>query len=66
MRSYGVGLVKRLTGSTALSADVQVQRNDSNLGTAPPADALDILLNRNPSLGSYQKRVITVAINHSF
>ena len=64
--SYGVGLVKRLTGSTALSADVQVQRNDSNLGTAPPADALDILLNRNPSLGTYQKRVITVGINHSF
>jgi tetratricopeptide (TPR) repeat protein len=64
--SYGVGVVKRLAASTSLSADVQVQRNDSSQGVAPPADALDILLNRASSLGTYQKRIITVGINHSF
>jgi tetratricopeptide (TPR) repeat protein len=66
LSSYGVGLTKRLSGSTVLIADLQVQLNDSNLGTAPPADALDILLNRSSSLGSYTKRVISVGITHSF
>jgi hypothetical protein len=66
LSSYGVGLSKRMSGSTVLIADLQVQRNDSNMGTAPPVDALDIRLNRSSSLGSYEKRVISVGITHSF
>jgi hypothetical protein len=64
--SYSGGLVKRLGAGNSASLDVQVQRNHSNLGVAPPADELDILLNRTSSLGTYQKRVISITLSHSF
>jgi len=63
---YGGGLSWSLSPSTSVSADLQVQKNESNLGPSVATSIADVLLGRNSALGSYTKRVITVGLSYSF